>query len=138
MKRIVALMLGILALLAVCGCGESASSAMPKGGAENVSYRHVSPEEAQRLMQAERGYLILDVRTQQEYAEGHIPNAICVPNETIDKTPPKELADKDQMILVYCRSGRRSADAAQKLANMGYTNVVDFGGIKDWKVEVVK
>ena len=61
-----------------------------------------------------------------------------MPNETIDKTPPKELADKDQMILVYCRSGRRSADAAQKLANMGYTNVVDFGGIKDWKGEVVK
>ena len=83
-------------------------------------------------------YILLDVRTQAEYAEGHIPGAICLPNETIGSEPPAELPDREQTILVYCRSGRRSAEAAQKLADMGYVNVLEFGGILDWTGEIVK
>ena len=121
-------LLGVTALFLV-GCG---------GNTARAEYRHISSDEAQRLMETESGYIILDVRTQQEYSEGHIPGAICIPNETIGKKPPAELADKEQMILVYCRSGRRSKEAAQKLADMGYKNIVEFGGIIDWHGEVVK
>ena len=77
------------------------------------------------------------MRTEQEFQEGHIPHAVNIPNETIGKEPPELLADKDQMILVYCRSGRRSKEAAQKLVDMGYNNIVEFGGIIEWKGEVV-
>ena len=79
----------------------------------------------------------MDVRTQEEYKSGHIPNAICVPNETIGTSDIPELPDKGQLIMVYCRSGRRSKEAAQKLADMGYTNIVEFGGIIDWTGETV-
>ena len=78
------------------------------------------------------------MRTQSEYDEGHIPNAICVPNETIGSDDIPELPDKEQLILVYCRSGRRSKEAAAKLADMGYTNIKEFGGIIDWTDDVVK
>ncbi|HCA56294.1 MAG TPA: hypothetical protein DEO95_12620 [Ruminococcaceae bacterium] len=84
-------------------------------------------------MKTESGYIILDVRTQQEYDEGHIPQAICIPNEIIGlRENIEELPDKSQMILVYCRSGRRSKEAAEKLASLGYTNVIEFGGIITW------
>ena len=89
------------------------------------------------MMQSESSYVIVDVRRADEFASGHIPGAINIPNESIDKTQPAELPDLDQLIMVYCRSGRRSKQAAQKLADMGYTNIVEFGGINTWPGEVV-
>ena len=82
--------------------------------------------------------MIVDVRREDEYAEGHIPGAILIPNESIENTPPKELPGFKQIILVYCRSGRRSKEASQKLADMGYSNVYEFGGITDWTGEIEK
>lgn len=105
-------------------------------GVSEVTYEQISQEEAKQLMAEEEGYLILDVRTQEEYADGHIPGAICVPNESISEEMPEELPDKEQLILVYCRSGNRSKQAAQKLAELGYTNVKEFGGIMSWDGEI--
>ena len=101
-----------------------------------TTYVQITQAEAKELMQSEESYIILDVRTYEEYNSGHIPGAICIPNETISKTPPAELPDKEQLILVYCRSGNRSKQASDKLAKMGYTNVKEFGGIIDWKYEI--
>lgn len=88
------------------------------------------------MMENESGYVILDVRRPDEYAAGHIPGAINVANETIGTAEIPELPNKDQLILVYCRSGRRSKEAAEKLVKLGYTNIVEFGGILDWKGEI--
>ena len=96
------------------------------------SYRQITADEAARMMQEETDFVLLDVRTQEEYASGHIPGAICIPNETIGSEEIPELPDKDQLILVYCRSGNRSKQASQKLAEQDYTNVVEFGGINGW------
>lgn len=101
-------------------------------------YRHVSMQDAVKMMQSEVGYIILDVRTPSEYAEGHIPGAINLPNESIGTADIQILPDKGQLIMVYCRSGRRSKEAAKKLADLGYTNVVEFGGINDWTGEIEK
>lgn len=109
--------------LALAGCSP---------GSEPSAYRQVNAQTAMELMQTEENAQIVDVRTEAEYAEGHIPGAICIPNESIGADPIPELPDLDQTILVYCRSGRRSKQAAQKLADLGYTNVVEFGGILDW------
>lgn len=98
-------------------------------------YRQISMDEAVAMMEQENGYIILDVRTPAEFAEKHIPNAINIPNETIGTNEISALPDKDQLIMVYCRSGRRSKEAAEKLVKLGYTNVVEFGGILDWKGE---
>ena len=117
--------LGAIFLLAGCG-GEKAPA-----------YRQVSPAEAAELMESQSDYIILDVRTQAEYDQGHIPGAICVPNETIGTGDIPALPDKAQLILVYCRSGNRSKQAAQKLADSGYTNIVEFGGILSWTGETV-
>ena len=100
------------------------------------TYRQISMEEAVQMMEAESGYVILDVRRPDEYAAGHIPGAINVANETIGTAEIPELPDKDQLILVYCRSGRRSKEASEKLVKLGYTNIVEFGGILDWKGEI--
>ncbi len=100
------------------------------------TYRRVDQDTAMDLMESEQDYIILDVRTYDEYDEGHIPGAICIPNQIIDEEPLPELEDMDQLILVYCRSGRRSKDAAEKLASIGYTNVVEFGGILSWNGEI--
>ena len=89
------------------------------------------------MMERETDYVILDVRTPEEFAAGHIPNAINIPNETIGASEISALPDKDQLILVYCRSGRRSKEAAQKLVSLGYTSIVEFGGILDWTGETV-
>lgn len=102
------------------------------------SYRQISMEQAVRMMERETDYVILDVRTPQEFAAGHIPNAINIPNETIGASEISALPDKDQLILVYCRSGRRSKEAAQKLVSLGYTSIVEFGGILDWTGETVR
>ena len=132
MKKILAALIA-MSVMVFCGC--SGATSVSSGQA---AYRHISSDEAQKLMETESGCIILDVRTQREYEEGHIPKAICIPNESIDKEPPSLLPDKGQEIFVYCRSGRRSKEAAQKLADMGYTNIVEFGGIIDWHGEVVK
>lgn len=104
---------------------------------DSAGYTQVSSEKAAQLMEDYDDEIVLDVRTPEEYAEAHIPGAINVPNEKIGEEPIAELPDKDQIILVYCRSGNRSKEAAQKLADQGYTNVIEFGGINDWHGETV-
>ena len=101
------------------------------------TYRQITVDEAVAMMEQETSYIILDVRRPDEFAVGHIPNAINVPNETIGTAEIPELPDKDQLIMVYCRSGRRSKEASEKLVKLGYTNIVEFGGILDWKGETV-
>ncbi len=100
------------------------------------SYKSISQEEAVRMMEKDDGHVIVDVRTKDEYQEGHIPEAICIPNEEITDEKPFQLTDLDQIILIYCRSGNRSRQAAKKLSDMGYTNVYEFGGINTWKGEI--
>ena len=100
-------------------------------------YRQISMDEAVTMMAEESGYIILDVRRADEFAEGHIPGAINVANESIGTDEIPELPDKNQLIMVYCRSGRRSKEASEKLVKLGYTNIVEFGGILDWKGEIV-
>ena len=97
---------------------------------------NITAEEAKQIMDSETGYIILDVRTQEEYDQGHIPGAIVISHEQIAEKAEEMLTDKDQLILVYCRSGRRSKLAAQILAELGYTNIKEFGGILDWPYEV--
>ena len=117
-----------LAAILLAGCSA------PK---ETVTYRQISMDEAITMMEEESGYIILDVRTPEEFADKHIPGAVNIPNETIAAEEIPELPDKDQLILVYCRSGNRSKQASEKLAALGYTNVVEFGGINSWPGETV-
>ena len=107
-------------------------------GGGSATYDQISGAEAKALMDSESGYIIIDARTQEEYAQGHIPDAILIPEYEIADRAEKELPDKDQLILVYCRSGRRSKIAAEELVKLGYTNVKEFGGIIDWEYEIVK
>lgn len=125
MKKIILILLIIL-LLSACS---------PNDG--NLGYEQISMEEAKVIIEEEKGYIIVDVRTPDEFADKHIPNAINIPNETIGTEEIAGLPDKDQKILVYCRSGNRSKQAAEKLVKLGYTNVVEIGGINDWKGEIV-
>jgi len=127
MKKFLPLVL--ISLLALTGCAAPQASAS--------SYRQITMEEAIAIMADETGYIILDVRTEAEYQSGHIPGAMLLPNETIGSEEIPSLPDKDQLILVYCRSGNRSKQAASKLAQLGYTNIVEFGGINAWPGEVV-
>ena len=117
-----------LAAILLAGCSA------PK---ETASYRQISMDEAVTMMEEESGYIILDVRTPEEFADKHIPGAVNIPNETIGTEEIPELPDKDQLILVYCRSGNRSKQASEKLAALGYTNIVEFGGINSWPGETV-
>ena len=103
-----------------------------------ATYREISMDEAISMMETESNYIILDVRTLEEFDAGHIPGAICIPNETITTHKPDSLPDTNQLILVYCRSGNRSKQASRKLADLGYTNIVEFGGIRDWPGEITK
>ena len=96
---------------------------------------NITAEEAKQIMDSEEGYIILDVRTQEEYDQGHIPGAIVISHEEIEEKAEEVLTDKDQLILVYCRSGRRSKIAAEALVKLGYTNIKEFGGIIDWPYE---
>ena len=107
-------------------------------GGGSASYDQISGAEAKALMDSESGYVIIDARTQEEYDQGHISGAILIPEYEIADRAEKELPDKDQLILVYCRSGRRSKIAAEELVKLGYTNVKEFGGIIDWEYEIVK
>ena len=138
MKRLTRILLpaviALTAVLILTGCGSSADD---KTAGDKKTYRQVSPEEAAAMMEEESDYIILDVRTQEEYETAHIPGAICIPNETIGTEDIPELPGKDQLILVYCRSGNRSKQASEKLAKQGYTNIVEFGGINSWTGETV-
>ena len=116
----------VFSLLLLLGC------AAPAAG-----YRQITGEEALTLMSEQTDYLILDVRTPEEFAAGHIPGAINIPNEAIGTDPVAELPRMDQLILVYCRSGNRSKQAAVKLVDLGYTNIVEFGGVNTWPGELV-
>ena len=118
----------VLAVLLLAGCAAPA---------EEISYRQINMDEAITMMGEESGYVILDVRTPEEFADKHIPGAINIPNEAIGTEEIPELPDKDQLILVYCRSGNRSKQASEKLVALGYTNIVEFGGINDWPGETV-
>ena len=103
-----------------------------------ISYKIITQEEAKKIIDEQEGYIILDVRTKEEYDAGHIPNAILLPNEDIGSEDIDILPDKKQLILIYCRSGNRSKQAAQKLVDLGYENIMEFGGIIDWPYETVK
>ena len=107
-------------------------------GNSSIGYKQITMAEAVKIMEEENGYIILDVRRPDEYAEGHIPGAINVANESIGTDEIPELPDKSQLILVYCRSGRRSKEASKKLVKLGYTNIIEFGGILDWTGEIEK
>lgn len=131
MKRYAGLLL-VMLLMTGCAMGQ-----VMDGDGMARSYTQISQETAKEMMARDDGHVIVDVRRQDEYAEGHIPGAILVPNESIGTEHPEALPDLDQIILVYCRSGRRSKEAAQKLFDMGYTNVYEFGGIIDWTGEIV-
>ena len=126
MKKLMSMLLTALMLT---GCSS--------GGKSSNTYRQIGMDEAVTMMEQETNYIILDVRRPDEFAAGHIPNAINVPNESIGTAEILELPDKDQLIMVYCRSGRRSKEASAKLVKLGYTNIVEFGGILDWKGEIV-
>ena len=130
MRKIKRLLPFVLSLMLLSSCGTPGSS--------SSGYRQISMDEAVKMMKDEKNYIILDVRRPDEYAEGHIPGAINVPNEEIGTAEIAELPDKSQLILVYCRSGRRSKEAAGKLAKLGYTNIVEFGGIQDYEGEIEK
>ena len=125
MKKIIPF---LMALLLLAGCGAQS---------EESTYRQVNAEEADSMMEEETGYIILDVRTAQEYREKHIPGAINIANESIGTEDISELPDKDQLILVYCRSGNRSKQASEKLVKLGYTNIIEIGGINSWPGETV-
>ena len=127
-KRIAAFLMVLLALTGGCG-GEAA---------KEPTYVNITAQEAKELMDREEGYVILDVRTEEEYAQGHIPGAVLIPDYEIETKAEEILTDKDQMILVYCRSGRRSKNAAQMLLELGYTDIREFGGIIDWPYHIDK
>ena len=126
MKKLIPI---LLAMVLLAGCAAPA--------ADTPGYRQINMQEAITMMEEESDYIILDVRTPEEFSEKHIPGAINVPNETIGSEEIPELPNKDQLILVYCRSGNRSKQASDKLAAQGYTNIVEFGGINDWPGDVV-
>ena len=127
MKKLFFLLLAVMMLTA---CGQN------KENDQGAVYVNITAEEAKQIMDIEEGYIILDVRTQEEYDQGHIPGAIVIAHEVIAEKAEDVLTDKDQLILVYCRSGRRSKIAADALVEMGYTNIKEFGGIIDWPYEV--
>ena len=133
MKKIFPIM---LSLLLFAGCGAPAPQEAPKQE-EPATYRQISMDEAISMMETETGYIILDVRRADEFAEKHIPGAINVANESIGTEEIPELPNKEQLILVYCRSGNRSKQASEKLVALGYTNIVEFGGIIDWPGKTV-
>ena len=133
MKKIV---IPILLVAIIAGAIYLVMQKRGSAAVDNSAYHKISAEEAKKMMD-KGGVTIVDVRRQDEYDQGHIKDAILVPNETISDTQPEALPDKDAVLLIYCRSGRRSSEAANKLVAQGYTQVYDFGGIIDWPYETV-
>lgn len=127
----------ILILLALFLCALTSCAQKPDGDGTKQGYSQISQDVAAQMMAADDDHVIVDVRRQDEYDAGHIPGAILIPNESIDTERPAELPNLNQVILIYCRSGNRSKQAAQKLVDMGYTNVYEFGGINSWEGDVV-
>ncbi len=109
-----------------------------KGGENNITYEQITQQRAKEIMETQKDYIIIDARTTEEFNEGHIENAILIPEYEIAERAEKELPDKAALILVYCRSGRRSKIASEELVKLGYTNVKEFGGIIDWPYDIVK
>lgn len=148
MKKNIIIAIIIIAVLICIGCFIYKSSKTNKTTTSNNStttsaaktneIRHVSMDDIVKIMDENKDYVIVDVRTPDEYKEGHIPNAINIPNETINETVYDKLQDKNQLILIYCRSGSRSRQATYKMQKLGYTNLVDFGGIINWKGKIEK
>ena len=135
MKKIVLFVLIMLMGVLLIGCNQK----VEKNEESNIMiYESIMAEEAKKIMETQDDFIILDVRTEEEFADGHIENAILIPDYEITTKAEEILKDKNQLILVYCRSGRRSKLVAEALVNLGYTNVKEFGGIIDWKYEIVK
>ena len=133
MKKLLILCMTFICILSGCGNADSVQNTEQKSG-----YKQVSMEEGLELMEADSDYILLDVRRDDEFEEGHIPGAISIPNESIGTEEIAELPDKNQTIYVYCRSGNRSKQASQKLVDLGYTDVIEFGGIIDYSGEIEK
>ena len=123
------LILFLLAMMLLTACGQD------KENSQEAVYVNITAEQAKDIMDSRENYIILDVRTQDEFDETHIPGAILIPHDKIKEKAEDLLTDKDQLILVYCRSGRRSKLAAEALVELGYTNIKEFGGIIDWPYE---
>ena len=136
MKRF--LIPALAALLLLTGCAHAPAPQQAAEDSTKPSWVQIDQETAKRMMEADDGYVIVDVRRQDEYDAGHIPGAVLIPNESIVDERPAELPDPEQVILIYCRSGNRSKQAAQKLADLGYRNIYEFGGITTWTGEIVK
>jgi rhodanese-related sulfurtransferase len=124
------LILILLAMMLLTACGQD------KENKQEAAYMNITAKQAKEIMDTQEGYVILDTRAQDEYDESHIPGAILIPHDQILAKAESVLTDKDQLILVYCRSGRRSKLAAEDLQKLGYTNIKEFGGIIDWPYEV--
>ena len=129
-KGLIIMLLISLSLFGMTACGSE--------NGKSSTYEQITAEQAKTIMDTEKDYVIIDARTEEEFAEGHIENAILIPEYEIKDRAEKELPDKEQLILVYCRSGRRSKIASEELVKLGYTNVKEFGGIIDWPYDVVK
>ncbi len=127
MKQLI-LIIFVMMLLTACG--------QDKENKQEAAYMNITAQQAKEIMDSQEGYIILDTRTQDEYEEGHIPGAILIPHDEVLEKAERVLTDKNQLILVYCRSGRRSKLAAEDLVKLGYTNIKEFGGIIDWPYEV--
>lgn len=129
-KGLIIMLLISLSLFGMTACGSE--------NGKSSTYEQITAEQAKTIMDTEKDYIIIDARTEEEFAEGHIENAMLIPEYEISERAEKELPDKEQLILVYCRSGRRSKIASEELVKLGYINVKEFGGIIDWPYDVVK
>ena len=128
-KGLIIMLLVSLSLFGITACQD---------GGNTPTYEQITAKEAKTIMDTQQDYIIIDARTEEEFADGHIEGAILIPEYEIAQRAEKELPDKDALILVYCRSGRRSKIASEKLLKLGYTNIKEFGGIIDWPYEIVK
>ncbi len=143
LKGLILMLTISLSLFGLCACGDkNTGDATTENSEENttvaITYEQISQDEAKRIMDTEEDFVIIDARTQSEFSEGHIEGAILIPEYEITERAEKEIPEKDTLILVYCRSGRRSKIASDALVSLGYTNVKEFGGIIDWQYEIVK
>lgn len=149
-KHLIIVIVAIMIVLAGCSCSKETADTSNSNNTtnanensnsmttQNATYKQISQEEAKEMMRNNDNLVIVDVRRQDEYDSGHIAGAILIPNESIGTNRPEQLKDLNQVILVYCRTGNRSKQAAQKLADMGYTNVYEFGGITTWDGDIVQ
>ena len=143
LKGLILMLAIFLTLFGFCSCGDKdTGEGITENSAENttvlINYEQISQDEAKRIMDTEDEFVIIDARTEEEFSEGHIECAILIPEYEIAERAETEIPEKDTLILVYCRSGRRSKIASDALVQLGYTNVKEFGGIIDWQYEIVK